>query len=280
MYEELVEISRRPKPYETYTAEILWNDKHISKKMLEVHLNEELDLASRNKGFIEKSVDWMVSRFNIGPDTRIADFGCGPGLYTSRLAEKGANVTGIDFSERSIRYAKETASQKNLDIDYVLQNYLSFETDKKFDLITIIFCDLCPLSPGQRKTLLNKFYEYLDDDGFIFLDVVSLNGFEQKEEMTTCEHLQLNGFWSADDYYGFVNTFKYEDEKVILDKYTIIEKNKAWEVYNWLQYYSLESFEKELKENGFRIIEHYSDVSGTPFKSDASQMAVVAEKIM
>ncbi|MFC1892323.1 class I SAM-dependent methyltransferase, partial [Thermodesulfobacteriota bacterium] len=260
--------------------EILWNDKHISKKMLEVHLNEALDLASRNKGFIEKSVDWMVSRFNIGSDTRIADFGCGPGLYTSRLAEKGANVTGIDFSERSIRYAKETASKKNLDIDYVLQNYLSFETDKKFDLITLIFCDLCPLSPGQRKTLLNKFYKYLDDDGFIFLDVVSLNGFEQKEEMTTCEHLQLNGFWSADDYYGFVNTFKYEDKKVILDKYTIIEKNKAWEVYNWLQYYSLESLENELKENGFRIIEHYSDVSGTPLKSDATQIAVVAEKIM
>lgn len=280
MYDELVEINRRPKPYETYTAEILWNDKHISKKMLEVHLNEALDLASRNKGFIEKSVDWMVSRFNIGSDTRIADFGCGPGLYTSRLAEKGANVTGIDFSERSIRYAKETASKKNLDIDYVLQNYLSFETDKKFDLITLIFCDLCPLSPGQRKTLLNKFYKYLDDDSFIFLDVVSLNGFEQKEEMTTCEHLQLNGFWSADDYYGFVNTFKYEDEKVILDKYTIIEKNKAWEVYNWLQYYSLESLENELKENGFRIIEHYSDVSGTPLKSDATQIAVVAEKIM
>ena len=148
------------------------------------------------------------------------------------------------------------------------------------DLITIIFCDLCPLSPGQRKTLLNKFYKYLDDDSFIFLDVVSLNGFEQKEEMTTCEHLQLNGFWSADDYYGFVNTFKYEDEKVILDKYTIIEKNKAWEVYNWLQYYSLESLENELKENGFRIIEHYSDVSGTPLKSDATQIAVVAEKIM
>jgi SAM-dependent methyltransferase len=280
MYEKLKEINRRPEPYETYTAEILWNDKHISKKMLEVHLNEELDLASRNKGFIEKSVEWMVSRFNIGADTRIADFGCGPGLYTARLAEKGAAVTGIDFSERSIHYAKETALRKNLDIEYVLQNYLTFETDKKFDLITIIFCDLCPLSPEQRKTLLNKFYNYLEDDGFIFLDVVSLNAFNQREEMTTCEHLQLNGFWSADDYYGFMNTFKYEDEKVILDKYTIVEKLRTWEVYNWLQYYSLESLGKEFEENGFCIIEHYSDVSGKPFDSDADQMAVVAKKIL
>jgi SAM-dependent methyltransferase len=279
MYEELVEINRRPKPYETYTAEILWNDRHISKKMLEVHLNEELDLASRNKGFIEKSVEWMVSRFDIGTETRIADFGCGPGLYTTRLAEKGANVTGIDFSERSIRYAKETASQKNLDIDYVLQNYLEFETEKKFDLITLIFCDLCPLSPEQRKKILRMFYKYLDDDGYIFLDVVSLNGFDQREEVTSYEHLQLDGFWSAEDYYAFLNIYKYENEKVVLDKYTIIEEKRTREVYNWLQYYSLDSLKDEFEGNGFRIIERYSDVSGTPFIPDATQMAVVAEKI-
>ena len=55
------------------------------------------------------------------------------------------------------------------------------------------------------------------------LDVYSLNSFNQKEESATYELNQLNGFWSPVDYYCFVNTFKYEKEKVTLDKYTIIE---------------------------------------------------------
>ena len=279
MFETLRRINQRPNPFEFYTAETLWNDEHISKKMLEFHLNEDVDPASRKKAFIDKSVAWIASRFNVGPDTKICDFGCGPGLYTTQFAEKGAAVTGIDFSERSIRYARETAKQSNLDIDYVSQNYLEFTTDKKYNLITMIYCDLCPLSPEQRKTLLGKFHEYLEDDGSVVLDVFSLHAFEQREEATTYEHLLHDGFWSAEDYYGFMNTYKYEEEKVVLDKYTIIEESRTWEVYNWLQYYSLESLREEFEENGLHIVEHYSDVSGAPYRSDATEIAIVAARM-
>ncbi|EDN71815.1 conserved hypothetical protein [Beggiatoa sp. SS] len=100
MFAELKKINQRPKPYEVYTAETLWTDEHTSKQMLEMHLNQSVDMASRNKVFIQLSVDWMVSRFNIGSGTRICDFGCGPGLYTTSFAKKGAAVTGIDFSNK------------------------------------------------------------------------------------------------------------------------------------------------------------------------------------
>ncbi len=44
----------------------------------------------------------------------IADFGCGPGLYATRLAQRQATVTGIDFSKRSIQYAQEVATREGL----------------------------------------------------------------------------------------------------------------------------------------------------------------------
>ena len=126
MYEFLKNIHQRPKLWEFYTAEILWNDKHISKKMLEYHLNDNVEPASRNKAFMDKSINWIMSRFNIRSSTKVCDFGCGPGLYTTLLSKVGADVTGIDFSERSILYAKKTAETNNLDIDYIQQNYLEF----------------------------------------------------------------------------------------------------------------------------------------------------------
>ena len=96
MFEKLRKMNARPKPFEFYTAAALWTDEHVSKKMLEYHLNEDVDLASRNKAFIDKSVNWIASRFNIGAGTSICDFGSGPGLYTTRFAETGADVTGVD----------------------------------------------------------------------------------------------------------------------------------------------------------------------------------------
>ncbi|MDH4203844.1 MAG: class I SAM-dependent methyltransferase [Phycisphaerae bacterium] len=208
MFDELEKINAKPKPFEFYTAAELWTDEHTSAQMLQFHLNESLDLSSRNHAFINRSVEWIISRFNIGPDKSVADFGCGPGLYTTRLAKTGADVTGIDFSPRSIEYAKTTAAEQNLHITYINQNYLEFETDKRFDLIIMIFCDFCALSPQQRTLLLNKYRTFLKPGGVLLMDVHSLNIFNEKEESATYELNQLNGFWSADKYYGFVNSFK------------------------------------------------------------------------
>ncbi|MBN2591687.1 MAG: class I SAM-dependent methyltransferase [Sedimentisphaerales bacterium] len=278
MFEELEKINHRPKPFEFYTASDLWTDEYTSKQMLSYHLNEDVDMSSRNRVFIDKSVEWIASHFNIGPDTKIADFGCGPGLYASRLAKSKAQVTGIDFSKRSIEYAQNQAKKEGLSINYVNQNYLDFETDEKYDLIIMIMCDFCALSPSQRNTMLQKFHNLLAPGGSLLLDVYSLMAFELREEAATYEVNQLNSFWSPEKYYGFVNTFKYEPEKVVLDKYTIIEAARTRTVYNWLQHFSPEQLESELKENSFEIDNLYANVAGDKFDPDGNEFAVVANK--
>ena len=279
MFKKLKEINSRPAPFQFYTADELWANEHTSKQMLEYHLNESIDVSSRNKSFIERSAAWIVSHFEVDDKTTIADFGCGPGLYTTRLAERGATVTGIDFSENSLKYAKQVAEQKGLKINYVNTNYLDFETTHSFDLITMIMCDFCALSPDQRKIMLSKFSSFLKSGGSVLLDVYSFNSFNQKEESASYELNQLNGFWSPQDYYCFVNTFKYEKEKVTLYKYTIIEESRTTTVYNWLQYFSKESLRKEFEENGFEVESFYSNVAGEIFDPESTEFALVARKL-
>ena len=279
MFEELEKINERPEPFQFYTASDLWTDEHTSKQMLSFHLNEEIDVSSRNVEFINRSVEWIVSEFNIARNFKVADFGCGPGLYSTSLAKRGANVTGIDFSGRSIEYAKEVAAREQLNISYVKQNYLEFETENRFDLVLMIMCDFCALSPTQRKGLLNKFFRILKPGGSVLIDVYSLSAFEKKEEVAAYELNQLNGFWSPNKYYGFINTFKYDKEKVALDKYTIIELDRTREVYNWLQYFAPEDLEKEFIEAGFSVKGLYSDVAGTSYDRKSSEFAVIANRV-
>jgi len=278
MFEELEIINARPKPFEFYTARDLWTEEHTSRQMLSYHLNEDVDAASRNSAFIDRSVEWITSHFQVGARTKIADFGCGPGLYATRLAQTQAEVTGIDFSRRSIQYAQQTAQNEGLRIQYVHQNYLAFETEDRFDLILMIMCDFCALSPTQRKEMLIKFHSHLEPDGSLLLDVYSLTAFAQREEKAIYEANQLEGFWSSNPYYGFLNIFKYEEEKVVLDKYTIIESARRRTIYNWLQYFSPETLKREFGECGFRVEKLLSDVSGTSYESDTPEFAVVARK--
>jgi len=279
MFEQLEKINIPPEPFQFYTAADLWKDEYISGQMLKLHLDEKGDMASRNIAFIDRSVDWIAAYFDVGAGKKIADFGCGPGLYATRLARRQASVTGIDFSKRSIEYAQETAARKGLPIHYVKQNYLNFETDDRFHLILMIMCDFCALSPEQRRNILEKFYRLLEPTGFILLDVYSLKAFAEREEKALYEMNLLNGFWSLQKYYGFLNTFKYKEQKVVLDKYTIIEAERTRTIYNWLQYFSPEDLEKEFRESGLVIEGFYSDVAGTLFSKDGREFAVVAKKI-
>lgn len=279
LYEELETVNLRPKPFEFYTAGDLWTDEHTSKQMLSFHLNENIDVSSRNGKFIQRSVDWIISRFDLSTGSSVADFVCGPGLYAKRLAERHNKVTGIDFSKRSIQYAVSAAEQLGLEINYVHRNYLEFETEDRFDLIIMIMCDFCALSPAQREVMLQKFSALLKPSGRVLLDVYSLASYAQREEAAGYELNQQNGFWSPNRYFGFSNTFKYEDEKVVLDKYTIVEPSRTRTVYNWLQYFSTQAIKTEFLNAGLAVTDIYSDVSGKPFDPQSTEFAVVAERI-
>ena len=271
----LTEVFQRPPVFGEYTVDCLWQDEYISQRMLEMHLDEDAELASRPHAFIDRSAEWMKSRFQIGRNTVVFDYGCGPGLYTSRFARMGASVTGIDFSKRSIDYATEYASKHDLDVSYVLEDYLGWQTTCQADLITLIFCDLCPLSPQRRRVLFDKFRRHLKPGGALLLDVCSLAYFESKKEETVCERNLLGGFFSANDYFGFLNTFKYDSEHVSLDKYTIVERDRVRLFYNWLQHYGVEELTTELRENGLAFQEVYSNVAGDPYEPDSPVFAVV-----
>ena len=278
MFEQLEDINTRPEPFECYTAADLWTDNHTSEQMLAYHLNADIDVSSRRVEFIDQSVAWIGSHFDVGTGTRIADFGCGPGLYANRLAKLGASVTGIDFSKRSIKHARTVAAEEGLTAAYVNQNYLEFETEDRFDIILMIMCDFCALSPAQRMTMLEKFQALLASGGSVLLDVYSVNAFEQREEAVSYEENLLNGFWSAEKYYGFLNTFKYDDVGVVLDKYTIVEAKRTRTIYNWLQYFSPGSLQSEFEKAGFTQQEFYGNVAGAPFAESASEFAIVGKR--
>ena len=110
------------------------------------------------------------------------------------------------------------------------------------------------------------------------MDVHSLETFNGREEAATYKKNLLGGFWSAEEYYGFLNTFKYEEQKVTLDKYTIIEESRTRTVYNWLQHFNPEMLKQEFQECGLDIRDIYSDVAGAAFDPKSGDFAVIAGK--
>ena len=254
MYEDLKHLSERPSVFSVYSVDTLWTEPHLAKKMLETHLNQETALASRPAKAIDRVVSWMDEAIGL-TGRSVCDLGCGPGLYSGRYAARGANVIGLDFSSNSISYARSQATSGEGAVAYRVANYLTDQLPEQQDLITLIYCDLCALSPSQRQTLLVKIRDCLVPGGKLVFDVYSEKAFDCVIEGVSFGRNLMNGFWSENDYYAFQNTFRYDCNAVSLDRFTIIEQARTWEVFNWLQYFSPNDVRREIEAAGFSSIE-------------------------
>ena len=65
----------------------------------------------------------------------ILDIGCGGGLLSEPMTRLGANVTGIDVSNKNINIAKLHAKKNKLKINYFCSSPEKFKIKKKFDVI-------------------------------------------------------------------------------------------------------------------------------------------------
>jgi SAM-dependent methyltransferase len=270
-FDQLRDCLRRPALYERTTAKF-WTDPHIAAQMLKSHLDPHVDAASFKHEFIDRSVGWIAS-LPLPEGARLLDIGCGPGLFTTRFAERGLRVTGLDFSESSIRYAREHDRKS----EYVVGDYLAMDYSGEFDIITLINCDYGALIPEERRNLLRRVSRALKPGGLFLFDVFTPQLDRGKSESRTWEDNPDGGFMnpnphiciSADYYYG---------EIAAGCRYVIIEKGGV-HCYNlWNCYFTRQSLMDEVTPIGFVEEGFYSNVAGKPYTDNTHRMCAVLRR--
>lgn len=274
---QLLALQQKPLPF-TAGEPLFWDDPYISAQMLEAHLNTDSDAASRRPEVIERSVNWLIETLGVKPGDAILDLGCGPGLYASRFARAGFQVTGVDYSRRSIAYARQYAFKNDLNVRYRYQNYLELNELDQYDAALLIYGDFCPLNPEQRATLLQNIHRALKSNGRFVLDV------------TTREHRLRHGnkkgwyaaecgFWKPGPHLVLEEGFDYPEQSIWLDQYTVIEANEKISVYrNWFQDYTPETITKELQQGGFCVEGLWADLTGQPYTPGSEWIGLVTRK--
>jgi SAM-dependent methyltransferase len=275
---ELQRINERPPVFSQHTTADLWTDPHISKQMLAHHLDGSVAIASHPTDFIEAAVAWLKATFHLSRGSRVVDLGCGPGLYAGRLARAGIDVTGVDFSPRSIAHAREAAARDGLRIDYVEADYLAWKPKGRFDLAMLVMRDYCALSPDRRLALLDRVRRLLAPGGAFVFDVDSTTALQGQVESASYSVSPDGGFWSPGPHFEFANTFVYPEEEVLLTRYVIVEGDRTRSICNWIQCFSPESLASELAGAGLAVECVMGDLTGRAFDPRSPQFAVVARR--
>lgn len=148
----------------------------------------------------------------IGPveGMRLLDVGCGDGRLCYELSGKGAEITGIDFSEQAVAFARAFCHECRFDICDIMK--MSYK--EEFDIITMIEV-LEHLPFDIISPVIENLWQALKPDGRLVLSVPTKNiplakkhyqhftldslletigpGFEQELVMG---HLKMSSAWS------------------------------------------------------------------------------------
>jgi len=248
----------RPRLYEKGSA-VMWTDPYISNRLLELHLDPDHDIASRSRQKIEHTVQWIQAQAR-KERMKVLDLGCGPGFYAEYMTLLGHEVTGVDFSVNTVRYATDQARDKKLNITYLNQNYLHLDFKEYFDLVILIYLDFCVLLPEERDQVLTNIHRALKPGGLFICDVLNEKIPDDKVAPRSWE-AQEAGFWKATPYLALKEDFHFPEAKVTATRHTILDHHCNADTYIfWTHNYSREDMTEVLSVKGFSDIKNFENV--------------------
>lgn len=149
---------------------IPWSDPAFSERMLAEHLSQDHDLASRIVPTIDQQVAWIDDSVLQHRPSRVLDLACGPGLYLSRLAERGHSGVGIDFAPASIRHASRHASANHLDVGYVEGDIKETDFGSGFDLVMLLYGQINVFQRHQASDIVGRAVDALRPGGALIIE--------------------------------------------------------------------------------------------------------------
>lgn len=220
----------------------------------------------------------LLKEYNI-EEGILLDLGCGTGSVTERLAEKGYDMIGVDYSSEMLDIAMQKASKEKHGILYLLQDMREFELYGTVNAV-ISLCDSMNYIT-EEEDLLSVFKlvnNYLDPGGIFIFDLNT--EFKYKEllgEQTITESREDCTFiW--DNYY---------DEEEMINEYELTlfvqeQESKLYErfqEYHYQKAYKLEKVKALLEEAGLELVTIYEAMTKDEPSETSERVYVVAREV-
>ena len=253
---EIVKRAPEPQPW-AEGDKIPWNDPDFSERMLSEHLSQGHDLASRRFEIVDAQVAWIHNHLLGAKPAKILDLGCGPGLYSNRLAKRGHDCVGIDFSPASIRHATEQAARDKLSCSYVQGDIREADFGSGFDLVMFLYGELNVFRPADARAILSRATGALGPGGVLLLEPHRFSAVERTGATPGTWQTAEAGLFSDAPHLWLQENTWHRDSRTAVTRFFIIDAATAQvrQMNQTMQAYTNDDYRRMLGEAGFTDIE-------------------------
>jgi SAM-dependent methyltransferase len=247
-------------------AKLPWHEPGFSRRMLAEHLDQRHDHASRRFPTIDLHVGWIVDELLSGRPGSVLDLGCGPGLYTQRLATRGCSCRGIDISPASIEHARTAAETGGLPSTYVLGDITTADLGSNHDLAMFLFGELNTFPRPDVPGLLRRVHRSLRPGGRILLEVHTQASVIDAGNEPATWYTSHGGLFASGSHLVLIEHQWSEELGVANTRHYVIEANSGVvnEYGETLSAYTDDDYQVVLTNAGFVDVQLLGDMGAAP----------------
>lgn len=116
---------------------------------------------------VEGRIEWLDQHLGLPSEVAILDIGCGPGLYSHRLAQLGYQVTGIDIADSFLQYGSQKAQPEDLPCRYLNLSMFEMTFEAQFEVVLLINSLARQLTLSELEILLTRVRKALKPGGYL-----------------------------------------------------------------------------------------------------------------
>ncbi len=205
----------------------------------------------------------------------VLDLGCGTGRMTLELADRGYDMTGVDYSTEMLDIARSEAEKRGHDVLWLCQDMCEFELYGTVDAaVCCLDCVNHITEPGRLRDCLDLVHNYLIPDGIFVFDINGKGKFEtvyadrsyvMEEEGAVC--LWQNYYNEKSRLCDFYITLFEEQEDGSYERYDECQRERV---------YTLRSIKKLLRDADLEFIGAYSNFEFSDATDSDERIYIVA----
>jgi SAM-dependent methyltransferase len=277
---DLVQRTATPEPWHE-GDNIPWHEPGFSERMLQEHLSQQHDMASRRGDLIDRQVAWVHETVLGDETTRVLDLGCGPGLYCERLARLGHECVGIDYSPASIAYAREIATREELACRYTegdIRTTDYVDEDGAFGLVMLLYGEFNVFRPQDARHILAKAREALTAGGVLLLEPHREDAMRRLGQEGATWHTAESGLFGGQPHLVLSESFWDETAMAATTRYYVVAAETAdvTAFAQSFQAYDEAGYREVLADAGFEDVQIHPSLIGDDEPRLADLYAITA----
>ncbi|MBP9503388.1 MAG: methyltransferase domain-containing protein [Candidatus Promineofilum sp.] len=258
-----------------------WNDPAFSERMLREHLDESHGAATRQAAERVAQLDWLWTRLGLAPGSRVLDLTCGPGLYAVPLAQRGAQVTGVDFSPASIAHARQLAEEAGMAerCTFIEADVRACEPEPGvFDAALFLYGQLAVFPREETAALLRKAAAALRPGGRLVAEL--LDPARVDKEDSSWWFTDDTGLWGERPFLHLGERRWNAAERASVERYYILHLDGGAldEITLCDQTYEIEEMAGTMRAAGFARVQSYPAWDGLPLYDGDEWVVYIAER--